>query len=325
MSSIHFKSVRAKILAAFLVTAVGMVGASGFTLMKLRDTYRLVQQAKTRQLAPTQHGRGMLANIYAYNQAQMVLSQYLLMPNGMSVAKVGHEHATDMQDRARANADLLAGDDLPAAARPAVFQLLNQFAVADASAREFLAMPLDQLAGVVAAAAKNPALAASSLKTRDELIAAGEAAVVALDQAASADRAKAHTLYDNSLRAAVLVLAGCVLLALGIGLVLARSIRGPLKQSVRVLEGVAEGDLTRRLEVHGADEVGQMALTLNRTLGTVHDVIEQLESDASRLAELAERGKSGAGVSRDDSQELAAMAGNLSAMISIFQTERNKS
>ena len=79
------------------------------------------------------------------------------------------------------------------------------------------------------------------------------------------------------------------LLALGFGIALAASITRPLRKTVAVLEEVAAGDLTQRLDVSRDDELGQMATALNTTLSTVHDVVSQLESDADRLLTYATR------------------------------------
>jgi methyl-accepting chemotaxis protein len=92
------------------------------------------------------------------------------------------------------------------------------------------------------------------------------------------------------------------LLALGFGAALAGSITRPLRKTVAVLEEVAGGDLTKRLDVNRKDELGQMATALNTTLSTVHDVVSQLESDADRLLTYATR------VSEDSSSASDAVA-----------------
>jgi methyl-accepting chemotaxis protein len=92
------------------------------------------------------------------------------------------------------------------------------------------------------------------------------------------------------------------LVMLFFGLALAASITRPLRRTVQVLEEVAGGDLTQRLEISTDDELGQMASALNTTLSTVHDVVSQLESDADRLLTYANR------VSDDSSSASEAVA-----------------
>jgi len=85
-----------------------------------------------------------------------------------------------------------------------------------------------------------------------------------------------------------------VVVAVGLGIVaFGVWLSGRLVRRVRttaaILGRVAEGDLTPRFEGGGHDEVGQMANALNTTLGTVHDVMCQIESDAVELSTVAEQ------------------------------------
>jgi methyl-accepting chemotaxis protein len=324
MGSTAFKSVRTKILATFLVAAFGMLGASGFTMLKLSETYRLVEQAKTRQLAPSQDARATLAGIYAFHGQRITALQFAAMPGGMSIARIALAHAWDTLGTTEESAAKLAADQVPASAAQLVSRFLQIFAAQDAAMRPAKGLSVEQLAASFAKATTDPKMVAEQTKLTDELQSTGVAVVAALAKAAAADQVKAKGVYDSGRRAAVVMVILALTVSVGLGLIIAQTIRRPLKKTVKVLEGVADGDLTQRLIVHSADEVGQMAAALNQTLSTVHDVIEQIESDASKLSDLAEAGRSGVGFTPDTVDELAAMAGNLSAMISIFQTERSK-
>ena len=67
-----------------------------------------------------------------------------------------------------------------------------------------------------------------------------------------------------------LVLAALVL-AGGVGMVVTRGITSRLRRTVKVLEQVAAGDLTKRIEVDSAGEVGQMGTALNVALDHVEE------------------------------------------------------
>ena len=54
-----------------------------------------------------------------------------------------------------------------------------------------------------------------------------------------------------------------LVLAAWMGFVLIRSIIRPLDAAVKVARGVAEGDLTQRIEVHSTDEIGQLMQALH--------------------------------------------------------------
>ena len=73
------------------------------------------------------------------------------------------------------------------------------------------------------------------------------------------------------------------------GFWLAERIVRRVRTTAAILDRVAEGDLTPRFEGGGHDEVGEMANALNTTLGTVHDVMCQIESDAVELSSVAEQ------------------------------------
>jgi methyl-accepting chemotaxis protein len=133
---------------------------------------------------------------------------------------------------------------------------------------------------------------------------------------------------NQAVTAATLVVLG-VLLAVGVAvslsLIIARTIRRPLTQTGRVLEQVAEGDLTIRMERNTRDEIGIMAAALNTSVSTMHDVIAEIEAQAVTLSDVAERAVSHTSDEERvvDAETLAELASNLNAMISVFTIERH--
>jgi methyl-accepting chemotaxis protein len=73
------------------------------------------------------------------------------------------------------------------------------------------------------------------------------------------------------------------LLALLVGWRTTRSITRPLAETQDVLAAVADGDLTRRTEVRGGDEVSDMSRSLNTALESMCRVLGELSSSADRL------------------------------------------
>src|SRR5439155_469553 len=80
----------------------------------------------------------------------------------------------------------------------------------------------------------------------------------------------------------VLVVVGLLVGQL-LGFGIARLIARPLRATVAVLEGVAGGDLTKRVAVDGKDEVGQMSSTLNRALERMGQVVQSIGRNAEVL------------------------------------------
>jgi methyl-accepting chemotaxis protein len=126
----------------------------------------------------------------------------------------------------------------------------------------------------------------------------------------------------------VLVVLGAlvaVAVALALSLAIARTIRRPLAQTGQVLQQVAEGDLTARMERTNHDEIGVMATALNTSVSTMHDVIAMIDAQAELLSDFAERTASRTSVDEQTAaaETLAEMASNLNAMISVFTIDRN--
>jgi methyl-accepting chemotaxis protein len=106
-----------------------------------------------------------------------------------------------------------------------------------------------------------------------------------------AAQARSSTTADANHRIQLLlwIVAGVGLAIVAFGVWLSGRLVRRVKETARILERVAEGDLTPRFEGGGHDEVGEMAAALNTTLGTVHDVMCQLEADADELSAFAEQ------------------------------------
>jgi len=107
------------------------------------------------------------------------------------------------------------------------------------------------------------------------------------------------------------VFAGVTLLALGFGLLIARSINSPLQNVMDTLLKVAAGDLTARSHVVSrdemgvlADEVNQMADRLSAAMRSVAENSVQVAAAATQLHATAEQIAAGA-------EEVAAQAGTV--------------
>lgn len=100
------------------------------------------------------------------------------------------------------------------------------------------------------------------------------------------------------------------------------AIATPLKQAVVVLEKMAEGDLTAKLDLERKDEVGAMATALNRslasirgTLSSVQGVSIEVSAAASQLAASAHQISGGAQEQAASLEETAASLEEISATV----------
>jgi methyl-accepting chemotaxis protein len=84
------------------------------------------------------------------------------------------------------------------------------------------------------------------------------------------------------------------LISIAIGLVFALAISGLLARNVKVIDGkvkelaAAEGDLTQAIDVKSKDEVGSIADSMNRFLGTLRGLLLEIRGDGNNLLKSTE-------------------------------------
>ncbi|HXN87301.1 MAG TPA: response regulator, partial [Candidatus Binataceae bacterium] len=127
----------------------------------------------------------------------------------------------------------------------------------------------------------SPEFAKTSMKVLGSLEAIQQLEVADARDAIDANGALAA---HSSVEMIVAMLLG-VALAIGGGLWLTFSITRPVEQMVKVLVGVAAGDLTQHLQIDSDDEIAQMAGTLNETIARLKESREDIIS--AREAALA--------------------------------------
>ncbi|OGR36959.1 MAG: chemotaxis protein [Desulfovibrionales bacterium GWA2_65_9] len=95
---------------------------------------------------------------------------------------------------------------------------------------------------------------------------------------------------DMALSAALsktVALAGMVLgvlLAVGLGLILTRSITGPVMQGVAFAKAMAEGDFTKTLDINQKDEIGVLAAALNDMVTRLRQVVADVRGATDNVA-----------------------------------------
>jgi len=96
--------------------------------------------------------------------------------------------------------------------------------------------------------------------------------------------AQAKEVYQQ----AVMIIMICAAVALALGAALAffitRSVTHPLKAVGAVIETVAQGDLTQRVEIHSKDELGDLARTLNTTNEGLREMVLQIQESALAIS-----------------------------------------
>lgn len=78
-------------------------------------------------------------------------------------------------------------------------------------------------------------------------------------------------------------IVGGILLAFGCGVILTRAITRPLMAGVSFAESLSKGDLTTKVEVDQADELGILSNALNKMAENLRGLVKQLGQDSSEL------------------------------------------
>jgi methyl-accepting chemotaxis protein len=314
------RTVRTKLLGAFLIIGLLTAGVGGFGLAKLSTLRANSRQISEQVIVPMTKANALYTTFTQWQVDKVGGQQFS-----------GNQIGSTLSDQAAVELAKLPGEvkaiqevQLPSAASSA--------AAAEAKTAydrftKNLAIPVSSLSGFNKTQIAD--YLTETLAATNGMVTATIKLVAALQADALKVDAKSASVYHSAEVLMTTVLGVVLAFALVFGLLFADRLVRPIRKTVEVLEDVANGDLTKRLELNRHDELGQMAVALNSTLGTVHDVIRQIESDASGLSQLATRaaepyghgGTAGFDDNNRAAEDLASMADNLNAMISIFTLE----
>jgi methyl-accepting chemotaxis protein len=124
-----------------------------------------------------------------------------------------------------------------------------------------------------------------------------------------AETADARSIADRFVLIMLLLGLGAVVIAVVAAWRTTRTITSPLSEAKDGLSAVAGGDLTQRLEVRSADEVGQMAESFNTAMDAMGSVMAQLAENADRLSTTSAQVESVSATTGAAATESAAQAG----------------
>jgi len=118
------------------------------------------------------------------------------------------------------------------------------------------------------------------------------------------------TYQQNKILSIAVIIFG-ILLASGLGLVIVRSITGPLATGVAVANQLANGNLAVEVVVSGRDETGQLMAAMKSMTDNLRTVINQISSTSSQVAAAANQLHSTAEHIATGAEEVAAQAGTI--------------
>ncbi|UQU67908.1 methyl-accepting chemotaxis protein [Couchioplanes caeruleus] len=117
----------------------------------------------------------------------------------------------------------------------------------------------------------------------DAINSALTALVDSQDAAAKASIDASDSAYRTSRTVLIVLIVIALLVMFVIVQMIAAAVSRPLRETVTVLSGLAEGRLDQRLAVRGRDEVGTMATALNSALGRLSETVGTVVDSAAQL------------------------------------------
>ena len=107
-------------------------------------------------------------------------------------------------------------------------------------------------------------------------------------KSAAATLSDSKAAYSSARIMIIGLLIFSALLAVGLALLIGSAVAKPLRRTVEVLQGLAEGRLNQRLVVGTSDEVGNMATALNTAMERMAEVMRKVSGNSDSLASASE-------------------------------------
>jgi methyl-accepting chemotaxis protein len=123
------------------------------------------------------------------------------------------------------------------------------------------------------------------------------------------------TLYEHSRSVMITTIAFGLLLGIGLGFIISRSVTVPLLQARDAANRLAAGDLTVRVESTAKDETGQMLQAMQAMISKLSQVVADVNSGAQALASASEEVSATSQSLSQASSEQAASVEETSASI----------
>jgi len=122
-----------------------------------------------------------------------------------------------------------------------------------------------------------------------------------------------------------------LLVGVGIALMVTRTVVQPIRQTNLTLEKISEGDLTQRIPVTSADEIGQMAENFNRfanklqgMIAHIADSTAQISQASEEMATVTDKTASGVAKQKAATEQVAAAINEMSVTVQEVATNASQ-
>lgn len=277
---LNVSTIRAKMLLSVLLTLTFIAATLGFTLHGVQQVrnefvnFLEINQPRVEALN-SMFGDGLLAGIAARNK---IFNSAVTQANGV-VAESSARFERNL-------AYLRKGEGLTQQ-QLASLKVIEQQWVTVAKTRQQVLQLAEagrgEEAAKILAQIENPAWRDIRIEL-EELIAIEE-------QAAELARDRVQHQVDTTYFQGLLLGATVMIIVLVVNLMMARTLRLRIGQTQSMIDALAagDGDLTRRLELGGRDELSAMANSINHFVNKVHRLVKEVMASTEEVASAAEQ------------------------------------
>jgi methyl-accepting chemotaxis protein len=271
------RSVRTKLLAAFLGVAAVMVALGLINVGQMSSIHGEVEASSARDVVPLADLQALTDDFQAYSVHGLVA--------GLS-GLTGQVQAAQQQAALQVESKKATDEDLAALAAHTPAELQDRAAVVAADWNDLItkdaAYQAAAKSGASDAQAKNEAATAAYLKL--------EADINDLKDTFVADEASSRELigarFATARTVTLVLLAVGVALAVGLGSLLARDIRNRIVPVRTAAEAMARGDLTVTVAGTSQDELGQLGAALDEGIGRIRSMVADVVVSAGQMTGL---------------------------------------
>ncbi|MBK1689285.1 methyl-accepting chemotaxis protein [Rubrivivax gelatinosus] len=264
---------------AVVLLSFALVGLTGFVGgLKLRElNQKILEQSRGEQTATAAIGKHLAAA--RLHEKQMVIDY----EDAAAIARLREEWKREITATSTALASLLEGEDDEdnALARTGIEQL----AAYEKAATAVLARAEE---GVF----DNARVVVRMLGRADSHIIAVEEAATRIEKIVMAESTAAAERFDETMQQAMVVFVGLIavvmLVITPMTLANSQSITNPIDHARKVAQAIADGDLTRPIQLQGRDEANDLLAALARMQESLQRMVGQMRSSADSI-ELASR------------------------------------
>ncbi|GII25653.1 methyl-accepting chemotaxis protein [Planosporangium mesophilum] len=267
------RSIQARLITAFMVVAALLAGVGLLNTLQQRDLTDRATMVAQRDLTPLADLRAAQALAYDFSVLDLVRE---VLPDPQA-----KQSYADMSQKTLASVDPALAKlraDAPAELKPQVDKLIETW-------KTFIASHRQRQANTDPAKAQQLNEATTGLynKVNEEFAALSKT----LTEDGTKQRQAVEGLYTTARNRTIGLVVVGVLLALVLGVAVARSIRRPVATMVTALERLADGDLNQDVDVRSDDEIGRMGHALRQALGNLRETVSAVARSASMLSSSA--------------------------------------